>query len=530
VKTIRQLLRPICLITVLLSIILWCACGDTFRPVVIPIPPTPPDPRSAHTALAITNNGDFNPGSLMLIDVSGDSTAGVGNVGRHPSHATLVPPGAGHIAVANMVDNSVTLVSTLAGSSGLAAPTTITLSPHFNPVFLNSTENNVVYLANQGDAASAVPPTVPPSVAVINVASNTVTNTINLAPLNSATLNAVANPVSLTETPDARKVYVASQGLSPSQGSLTSINTVDKSANPLITDPSINLPLSVVARSDSARVYVLSQANGDVAAINTFTDALVSPAPVSAGAGADFMTYDAHLNRLYITNPALATLTILDATVDPPHSLATLTLPAWANPACTTGCSSVAALPDGTRAYVTTLQLSGTNVAATVTVINTTDNSIVGSFSLPAIPALMDCNGTRFRVSTAAAADSSRVYIGNCDAGNVAVIRTTDNTMVSLPAPVSAANTVAANIASASQSGSQTTYTYTLGSGTALQVGMSIVVTGMANTADNGSFTIASLGSGTFTVLNPPGVSASGQSGTGLATPLQNPVFVLTGP
>jgi hypothetical protein len=55
-------------------------------------------------------------------------------------------------------------------------------------------------------------------------------------------------------------------------------------------------------------------------------------------------------------------------------------------------------------------------------------------------------------------------------------------------------------------------------------------VTGMSNSTDNGSFTISTLGPGSFTVLNPSGMSASGQNGTGTATPLQNPVFVLAGP
>jgi hypothetical protein len=39
----------------------------------------------------------------------------------------------------------------------------------------------------------------------------------------------------------------------------------------------------------------------------------------------------------------------------------------------------------------------------------------------------------------AAAADSSRLYVGNCDAGNVAIIQTLSDTMLlQLPAPQSA--------------------------------------------------------------------------------------------
>lgn len=75
------------------------------------------------------------------------------------------------------------------------------------------------------------------------------------------------------------------------------------------------------------------------------------------------------------------------------------------------------------------------------------------------------------------------------------------------------------NITAASQSGTNTTYTYSLTSGPALRVGMSIVVSGLHRLADNGVFTITSLGPGTFTVANSSGTNTSGESGTGTVTP-----------
>src|ERR1700682_5816256 len=46
-------------------------CGDTFRPIIIPNPPTFPNPKAAHTVVAINDNGLFVPGTAMGIDVSG---------------------------------------------------------------------------------------------------------------------------------------------------------------------------------------------------------------------------------------------------------------------------------------------------------------------------------------------------------------------------------------------------------------------------------------------------------------------------
>ncbi len=81
------------------------------------------------------------------------------------------------------------------------------------------------------------------------------------------------------------------------------------------------------------------------------------------------------------------------------------------------------------------------------------------------------------------------------------------------------------NITAASQSGPSTTYTYTLVSGPALTVGESVAVAGMANSGNNGSFTIATLGAGTFTVVNAGGVTSTSQTGTGKASPGTVSVF-----
>jgi len=508
-RVLTTVLRTLGLSAVICSILFWSACGDTFRPVVIPNPPNPPDPSNAHSVLAITNNGKFNPGSIMLMDVSGDTVQGIGNVGLGPSHVALVPPGAAHIAIANAMDDTVTLI-TSSSASALLTPTTISLPSGSAPVFVHSMENGFFYVANSGNA----------TVAVVNTATNAVTNVIPLA---------APNPVSLAETPDGKKVYVASQG-----GGVTSINTVDKSPNPLIMDASINAPISVAARSDSARVYVLSQGNGDVATIDTFSDTVIPPVTqISVGAGADFMLYDRHLNRLYVTNSTAGTLSVLDAAQDTPVLLANINLPGGPNAACPAGCASVAPLPNGSGVYASTLQLANGNAAAIVTVISPLNNSIVKTVNLPAVTALPACNSIRFRISTAASADSSRVYLGNCDAGNIAVIRASDATpLVNLPGPVSAGTGPTLTISSASQSGLNTNYSYAIFNPPAapLQIGMSVVVKGFGNT-DDGTFAITGLGPGTFAVLNPSGVTAAAQNGTGVATPpLQSPVFVLAGP
>jgi len=412
-------LRRLGLGVVVCLIMLWAACGDTYRPVVLPEIPTPPTPSANHSMFVISNNGDFNPGSGMQIDVAGDSNVGVTKVGRGPVFATFVPPVPAHIAVANILEDTVTLYGPANSAFNGGQPVTVTLPTGSMPVFLNTTENNVVYSANSGND----------TVSAISVGLNSVTNTIVLPP--------GSKPVSLAEIANGSKVYVVNQGTN----SVQSINVIDKSLNAAITDPTINAPIWAVARADGQRVYVLSQSNGDVAVINTNNDTLV-PSTVSAGAGANYMLYDGKLNRLYVTNPTAATLTILDANPDPPNVLATIHLTGGTSPSCPTTCAplSVAPLPDGSRAYVVSLEPVTSSATAVVTVINTLNNTVKKTITLPTVPAQSVCGTIPFRVSIAAGADSSRVYVANCDAEGASIIRTSDDTFqFTLAAPVSAA-------------------------------------------------------------------------------------------
>ena len=163
-----------------------------------------------------------------------------------------------------------------------------------------------------------------------------------------------------------------------------------------------------------------------VSAIDTASDTVVNS--VSVGVGANFMLYDPTRNRLYVSNPVANTVTYLAAGSD--------ALPAVvidvANPI------SVAVLPDGTRAYISSASVSGGNVTSRVTVINAAGGSVTNHDSLDHDVA-PGCASNPSELSMAASADSTRVYVGNCDAGNVAIIQTLSDTLVlQMPAPQSA--------------------------------------------------------------------------------------------
>ncbi|HUK25602.1 MAG TPA: YncE family protein [Terriglobales bacterium] len=400
----------------LLALFLVCvSCGDIYRPVAIPTTPNPPSPKSSHYVLFLSVNGGNNvssgglndPGASTRIDVSGDTNVGIAHLGLTPVHAALLPSG-GTVYVANQMEDTISYYSPSAPST----VSTISLPTGSQPVFVASQENAHVYVANAGTN----------SVDVIATGNNIVTSFVPTG----------ANPVAVVETPDAKKVYAVNQG----DGTVTSINTLDDSVNPPISVGAA--PVLAAVRSDSARLYVLNSGDGTVTAIDTATDAVLSTTPV--GAGANFMFYDGTLNRLYVTAATANTLTVLSARSDPPQVLATVPMPA--SPL------SVTALPDGSRAYVASDLVSGGTATSQVTVINTSDNSVKTTIPLLSVPSV--CTGsTRFRLYAAASADSSRVYVSNCDAGSTAVISTVvnsavddpyppDSLVLSIPAPVSA--------------------------------------------------------------------------------------------
>jgi YVTN family beta-propeller protein len=388
---------------VLLLMFICTSCGETYRPVATPIVPSLPNPGFSHVALVISGNGSNNPGASTSIDVSGDTAVSRSTLGLMPVHAAVVQNGT-RVYVANRLDDT---VSTFFPASPTPV-TTVSLPAGSAPSFVATTESATVYVANSGNN----------TVSAISILNNVVEPPIY-------GIQVGVNPVALAETPNQQKLYAANRGNGGGGGSVTSINPVDRSVNPPIANATWVSPVSVAARSDSNRVYVLDQDSGLVSAIDTSDDRVVNS--VSVGVGANFMLYDPTRNRLYVSNPATNTVTALDVSSD---ALQGVAIPV-ANP------TSVAALPDGSRVYVTSASVSGGIVTSRVSVFNAVGGSLRTTIPLTTVKQV--CGSNPFELSIAASADSTRVYVGNCDAGNVAIIQTLNDTLLlQMPAPQSA--------------------------------------------------------------------------------------------
>ena len=418
--------------------VMWTACGETYRPIILPNPPQFPNPRAAHTVVAINNNGNVTPGSIMVVDVTGDSEVSVADLGLVPVHA--VQQAANQVLVVNhSVTGALSDSITKVGFAGTVIIATATIS-----LPANSAPNFIAVAPLDPTAYVSLPGLVPDpnfpndnAVGVISTTSDSM----------EATIRVGNNPVALVITPDKSKLYVANQG----DGTVGGYNTSDNSTRTI--NGSFNAPRWLIARSDSQRAYVLN-GNGVVSTIDTTSTAgpdNVIDSGITAP-GAAYMLYDGNLNRLYI--PGNSQVTMLDVSQSTPHLLGggPITLPTVApssraafDPCSQTAvqtpltAAGVAALPDGSRAYVGAFyeDASG-NICPQVTVIDAKSNQIKSSVAVPGFPAFDAlCSTTRLRITMAAAGDSTRAYLASCDGGNVNMIDTSnDSYIMNLPAPV----------------------------------------------------------------------------------------------
>src|SRR5579864_3404569 len=99
-------------------------CGDIFRPVAVPITGPPGDPQATSYAYAVSQNAPSNDGSVLQINVPGDSAVFSTAAGLGAVHAAFLPPGQSRIFVANRDDDSLT---TYFPSLTSQPPTIITL-------------------------------------------------------------------------------------------------------------------------------------------------------------------------------------------------------------------------------------------------------------------------------------------------------------------------------------------------------------------------------------------------------------------
>ena len=548
----------------ILAALLGSSCGDVYRPIALPIPGQPPTPAPVGHMIVVSTNGSSpnNPflgrGSIGRIDVSGDSMISTSPAGLGPAKAVL---GAnGRLYVPNTDEDTVFATPTASAPQG----TTIDLGPvcsgascpAVQPVYAETTETGRIYVAGMGNG----------TISSIDTNSNVVVQTWAVDPAQAGSPlplpDTSSQPVALVELPNGTKIYSINKGTN----SVSSINTLDGHINRLIpVGPS---PIWGEANADNLHVYVLDSA-GAIWVIDTTTDTSTQVSYGSPGALPNHLVYDKTFNRLYATdaNSAQPKLAIFDVTGTSGNPDSTLTphgslgfpvisiapgSPCSSNPIPT----SVTVLGDGSRAYVASYQTGNGLICTQLTAIDTASG--IAARTIPLLVAAdnapqTNCDLARFRTFTASSLGARnslfKVYVSQCDAGTVAIVDTAavntgpsqhpaDAVIGWLASPVSSFQSSQISINSAAQTAATattpatTTFTYSILSGPAVEVGMTVYVSGMADHGNNGAFLVTSANSqsSTFTVSNAGGANATSQNGTGSVMPPQNPVFLTPAP
>ena len=386
---------------------LWFACTDVFRPVFVPIPNNPPDPKLQAHVVVVATNGPADFGSTSLLDVSGDSNVGNTVIGKGPVFAALEPNG--RFLVANQAEDTVSeyLATSLLSSSAPGLPNTIVLPAGSKPSFLTSTQSGAMYVLNSGTRL------------VGQISDSNVL--LRQLPTGNG-------PVALTQTPDGSKLYVVNQ----TDSTITSINTVDCSYSPLSPIAVGKSPLWAVASSDSKTLFVANQGGDSVTVIDTFTDTVRGTLTLDAGAQPNYLVYDSKRTRLYVCEPGTGKVSVWDATQSPalPVLLATVTVDA--NPI------ALSVLPDGSKFYAVSYSASGGSVSVSARSVDSVTFQVSPSIALGAAVPQLATSAVRFPIYSVPSSDSSRVFVSLYDAGGTATIRTSDDTyQVTIPGPPS---------------------------------------------------------------------------------------------
>jgi DNA-binding beta-propeller fold protein YncE len=405
---------------ILLATWLELSCGQTYRPVVIPINITPPNPANFHAVYSIAVNAAYNPGTAFQIDVSGDSDIGSANMGINPTHAAILP------------NNSRVFVASAGGDLCPAGTDVITaFTPAVDsPVASGLGPPTTFTLPNVGAIQSA-------NISSISEVGNLVTVTLSAPITTTAGSQIVISGITIPNWPSPS----AYNGCFPIFSvSGTTIQYVNPQAGlPTPPAPSNGVAPGVAAVPTFCRyipVYLASSQNnamyvanygaeGDpncnfastdsVAYLNTTTNTVGNIAYLPAASHPVAMVETSDTVNLYVLNQGSNSITDLS-----PSNLATLTTipvgntPAWA-----------ALRPDNQRLYVIT---QGDGQLYT---INTATNSVISGS-----PQAVGGAGANFVLYDKS---RNRLYVTNPTTGSVYIFDATSDppTPVGNPAGIS---------------------------------------------------------------------------------------------
>jgi DNA-binding beta-propeller fold protein YncE len=437
------------------SVALLAGCNDTLRQFIVPVPKPTGDSAATANAVVLSTNPSGGNGSTLHIDVSGDTLAGVVSTGMDPVFLGK-GPGRVYVINRNAAANDTTTgndtltsygsLTPLAGNANTitmpSQPINSTPSQALNPIAGGAGSSGDFFVAN------------PTSATVSQVAqfAQAVTNTIAIPPA-----SAQGVPVAIAGNAVQAKIYVVNS-VSGGPGYVTVISTTDNT----IVKPSITVgtnPIWAVMSNDGVFVFVVNQGDGTVMVIDTTLDIVlpcngtaprcqngainVGKDPTVSTSSPNFAFYDGKLQRLYVTNTGTGDQSVGVIKADGINA-GTGVFPSFLASVPVSGTPvSVAALSDGSKAYAAlgncpagtnhTNLVSPDTVSGNIAKCTGSTVSVIDATALHEINTIAVGAGA---VSVDAASDASRVYAVSAQTGNVSIIKTSSNSVLTtFPVP-----------------------------------------------------------------------------------------------
>lgn len=399
----------------LVAILILMSCGEVYRPVVIPISNNPPNPANPHAVFGISTNVAPNPGTVLQIDVAGDSNIGVARMGINPTHAAIQLVGNSSrifvVSAGSVVNGDPDVITAFspASSAGIGNPFTFSM-PNVGPnqssaiAAISEDPNNLVTVT----LASAINSAFIGGPIVISGVQNPAGYNGNF------TISAISgNTIQYSDCVPTVSGLVCTAGLSPTTGGTVTV--------PLPTFCSYQPDFVTTAQTNAVYVANYGQENGtncnlastdSVAVLNTANLTVANIKYLPAGSHPVLMAETPNALNLYVANQgdgiSPATVTNLS-----PVDLSTIaTIPIGVNP------SWIAASLDGQFVYVVT---QGDGQLSTISTVSNTVTS--------AQPVGVGANYILYDKSM------NRLYVTSPASGLVYIFSAAGNTPTPLPTP-----------------------------------------------------------------------------------------------
>lgn len=389
-------------------LILAAGCNDTLRQFIVPVPAPSGNPQTLSHAITLSTNPlASSDGSTMHIDVSGDSSAGIVQVGANP--VFLGKAGARAFVINQGGATTPPTVSVYTALLPQAAVVnTVTLpAASLGPIAGTTSSAGNIYIANNG--------------------SNTVDVISGNVLAVTATIPVGSHPVMIAGNASNNKIFVVNEGDGVSNGTVTEISTID---NTVIGSPiTVGVkPIWAVMSADGLFVFVVNQGDGTVTVIDaslniilpcdTNTPSCLPNKSIKVGTTAtpapNFAFYEPNLRRVYVSNTGENSVSVIKGNGFDLGSNPQV-LPAKIGDIALSGApTSVTALSDGTKAYAALgncpAGVNHTTILAQAASCPGNTVAVIDATSLTQIKTITVGTGA---ISIDSSGDASRVYVVN---------------------------------------------------------------------------------------------------------------------